>query len=81
LTDLLDFQAYLHVQLGFDAWDDARHDEAANHFTAAINTAVFSSEWVIQPKYEFFVEVRRCNGQENAFQSQLWAFLRSSGGT
>jgi hypothetical protein len=61
LTDFLDFahQAYLHVQLGINALDDARHDEAADRFTAAINTRALSSEWAFESKYEVFVVVRQ----------------------
>lgn len=35
-------EAYLCVQLGLDAMDDARHNEAADHFTAAVNSGAFS---------------------------------------
>ncbi|KAJ8586318.1 hypothetical protein M405DRAFT_361538, partial [Rhizopogon salebrosus TDB-379] len=56
---------------------DARHDEAANHFTSAINTAAFSSE---QPKYEFFVEVfgwdLKCTW-ESINQTRCQALLRA----
>jgi hypothetical protein len=51
-------QAYLHVQLGNHASDDARHNEAANHFTAAVNTSGPSSKLAIHSKYEDFVVVR-----------------------
>ncbi|KAG2744098.1 hypothetical protein P692DRAFT_201794166, partial [Suillus brevipes Sb2] len=37
--------AYLRVQLGIDAFDDAHHDEAADHFTAAVNSSAFSSKF------------------------------------
>ncbi|KAG2738119.1 hypothetical protein P692DRAFT_20759619 [Suillus brevipes Sb2] len=37
-------EAYLRVQLGIDAFDGARHDEAADHFTAAVNSSAFSSK-------------------------------------
>jgi hypothetical protein len=57
---LIDFswQAYLHVQLGINALDDASHNEAADHFTAAINSSAFTSEDPIHLKYEVFVVVR-----------------------
>jgi hypothetical protein len=59
-TDFFDFacQAYLHAQLGINALDDASYNEAANHFTAAINSSAFSSEFAIHLKYEVFVVVR-----------------------
>ncbi|KAG1766605.1 hypothetical protein EV702DRAFT_1282874 [Suillus placidus] len=37
-------ETYLRVQLGINAFDDARHDEAADHFTAAVNSGAFSSK-------------------------------------
>jgi hypothetical protein len=51
-------QAYLHVQLGKQALDDARHDEAANHFTAAVNTSGSLSKLSIHSRYDDFVVVR-----------------------
>ncbi|KAG2051196.1 WD40 repeat-like protein [Suillus hirtellus] len=36
-------ETYLRVQLGIKAFDSAHHDEAANHFTAAVNSDAFSS--------------------------------------
>jgi hypothetical protein len=39
-------QAYLRVQLGINAFDGARHDEAADHFTAAVNSNAFSSKYI-----------------------------------
>jgi hypothetical protein len=38
--------------------DDASHNEAADHFTAAINSSAFSSGHAIHLKYEAFVVVR-----------------------
>jgi hypothetical protein len=57
LTDILDFthKAYLRVQLGDNALDD---NEAAKHFTAAINSGAFSFEQAIPSKYDDFVVVR-----------------------
>ncbi|KAG2747727.1 hypothetical protein P692DRAFT_20835019 [Suillus brevipes Sb2] len=39
-------ETYLRVQLGVDAFDGARHDEAADHFTAAVNSTAFSSKFI-----------------------------------
>ncbi|KAG2345923.1 hypothetical protein BDR05DRAFT_960217 [Suillus weaverae] len=46
-TDLLGcrvVETYLRVQLGINAFNSARHDEAADHFTAAVNSGAFSSK-------------------------------------
>ncbi|KAG2338323.1 hypothetical protein BDR05DRAFT_705075 [Suillus weaverae] len=48
-------QAYLRVQLGIKALDGARHDEAADHFTVAVNTSAFSSRSHIHFMYEDLV--------------------------
>ncbi|KAG2336497.1 hypothetical protein BDR05DRAFT_971015, partial [Suillus weaverae] len=48
-------EAYLHVQVGINASDDARHNEAAGHFIAAVNTINFSSISAIHSKYDIFV--------------------------
>jgi tetratricopeptide (TPR) repeat protein len=48
-------EAYLHVQVGMNALDDARHNEAADHFTSAINTIGFSSKSTICSQYDVFV--------------------------
>ncbi|KAG2335880.1 hypothetical protein BDR05DRAFT_971334 [Suillus weaverae] len=48
-------EAYLHVQLGMNALDDARHHEAAGHFIAAVKTINFSSTSAIHSKYDIFV--------------------------
>ncbi|KAG2147458.1 uncharacterized protein EDB93DRAFT_1147372 [Suillus bovinus] len=37
-------KAYLNVQLGINAFNDARYGEADDHFTTAINTDAFSSK-------------------------------------
>jgi hypothetical protein len=37
-------ETYLRIELGTEALCDARHDEAADHFTAAVNSGAFSSE-------------------------------------
>ncbi|KAG2339568.1 hypothetical protein BDR05DRAFT_1003235 [Suillus weaverae] len=44
--------AYIHVQLGLRALDGARHDKAADHFTAALNTSNLSSNLDIHSMYE-----------------------------
>ncbi|OAX32038.1 WD40 repeat-like protein, partial [Rhizopogon vinicolor AM-OR11-026] len=48
-------KAYLLVQMGINASNDARYSEAADHFTAAISTGVLSSKWEIHSQYEVFV--------------------------
>ncbi|KAG1854595.1 hypothetical protein F4604DRAFT_1932654 [Suillus subluteus] len=48
-------EAYLHVQAGMNALDDARHSEAAGHFTSAVNTIGFSSTSAIHYRYDVFV--------------------------
>ncbi|KAG2338712.1 WD40 repeat-like protein [Suillus weaverae] len=50
-TDLLGcrvVETYLRVQLGINAFDGARHGEAADHFTAAVNSGAFSSKFIPQ---------------------------------
>ncbi|KAG0697842.1 hypothetical protein DFH29DRAFT_1020728, partial [Suillus ampliporus] len=44
-------QAYLCVQLGIYALNGARHDEAADHFAAAVNSGAFSSKSDIHSTY------------------------------
>ncbi|KAG1896237.1 WD40-repeat-containing domain protein [Suillus fuscotomentosus] len=39
-------ETYLRVQLGIKASDDARHDEATEHFTAAVNSTAFSPQYI-----------------------------------
>ncbi|KAJ8592030.1 hypothetical protein M405DRAFT_813388 [Rhizopogon salebrosus TDB-379] len=73
-------QAFLYVQLGTNALEDARHDEAARHFTAAINTGAFSSERTIQSRYEIFVvlfgwDLKSLWGTAN--QKRCYALLRA----
>jgi hypothetical protein len=50
-------QVYLHVQVGINALDNACHNEAADHFTSAVNTIRFSSMSAIHYKYDMFVVV------------------------
>ncbi|KAG2338654.1 WD40 repeat-like protein [Suillus weaverae] len=50
-TDLLGcrvVETYLRVELGTKALGDARHDEAANYFTTAVNSSAFSSKFIPQ---------------------------------
>lgn len=51
-------QAHLHLLLGIHASDNARHDKAADHFTAAINASDFSTKFDIDFRYDYFVVVR-----------------------
>ncbi|KAG2048147.1 WD40 repeat-like protein [Suillus hirtellus] len=39
-------ETYLRVQLGIKAFDSAHHDEAADHFTATVNSDAFSSKYI-----------------------------------
>ncbi|KAG2053269.1 WD40 repeat-like protein [Suillus hirtellus] len=39
-------ETYLRVQLGIKSFDSARHDEAAGHFTAAVNSDAFLSKYI-----------------------------------
>ncbi|KAG2335872.1 hypothetical protein BDR05DRAFT_971370 [Suillus weaverae] len=48
-------EAYLHVQMGINALDDARRNEAAGHFIAAVNAINFPSTSAIHSKYDIFV--------------------------
>ncbi|KAG2335859.1 hypothetical protein BDR05DRAFT_205929, partial [Suillus weaverae] len=50
-------EAYLHVQLGIKALDGARHDEAADHFTAALSSSNLSSKSDIHEIYEDLVVI------------------------
>jgi len=74
-------QAYLLVQMGINASNDARHSEAADHFTAAISTGVLSSKWEIHSQYEVFVVVCSYDSTQNAFHAQLRALCSSLDGT
>ena len=51
-------QAYLRVQLGINALDGARYEEATDHFTSAVKNSPFPSESAIHSKYEDFAVVR-----------------------
>jgi len=64
------------------ALNDARHDEAADHFTDAINSGILSDERLIDPEYEIFVIV--ClypSNKHGTFDTQLWTFYSCLGGT
>ncbi|KAG1854738.1 hypothetical protein C8R48DRAFT_776634 [Suillus tomentosus] len=41
-------ETYLPIQLGINALDGACHDEAADHFTATVNSTAFSSKFIHQ---------------------------------
>ena len=51
-------EVYLHIQLGNNALDRACPTEAADHFTAAVNTGNFLSKSASDSKYDEFVVVR-----------------------
>ena len=74
-------QAYLHVQLGTIALDGERHDDAADHFTAAVNTGALSSNSTIHYIYEDLVVVCRYDASENTFRAHLHALCSCLGGT
>ncbi|KAG2149068.1 uncharacterized protein EDB93DRAFT_358436 [Suillus bovinus] len=48
-------EAYLHVQLGINASNGTRHDEAADHFAAAVNGGTCWSKSVLRSQYVDFV--------------------------
>jgi tetratricopeptide (TPR) repeat protein len=48
-------EAYLHVQVGMNALDDARYNEATNHLTSAVKAIRFSSMSAIHSQYDVFV--------------------------
>jgi hypothetical protein len=51
-------QAYIRVQLGINAVNDARHNHAADHFSAAVKSSGLSSISAIDHVCEDFVVVR-----------------------
>jgi hypothetical protein len=51
-------QAYLRVQLEIVAFENTHHNEAAGHFSDAINTIAVFSKSAIHPKFEVFSMVR-----------------------
>ncbi|KAG1790421.1 uncharacterized protein HD556DRAFT_1446150 [Suillus plorans] len=73
-------EAYLCVQLGLKALDDARHDEAADHFTAALNSDALSSESDIHDIYEDLVVLFGWDLKSlwrTAHQKNCYALLRA----
>ncbi|KAG2365171.1 hypothetical protein BDR07DRAFT_1481719 [Suillus spraguei] len=71
-------QAYLRVQLGIKAFDSARHDEAAEHITTAVNCSALSSESDIHHIYEDLVVLFGWNLKSlwlTAHQKRCDAFL------
>jgi hypothetical protein len=48
-------KTYLRVQLGTKALDGAHYDDAADHFTAAVNSDVFSSKGIHETFGEFTI--------------------------
>ena len=74
-------QVYLRIQLGIEALNDARHNEAADHFTFAVSSGVLSNGEVIHSEYEIFVIVRSYRSTPNVFRAQLWTLYSYLGGT
>ncbi|OAX35521.1 hypothetical protein K503DRAFT_364265 [Rhizopogon vinicolor AM-OR11-026] len=73
-------QAYLRVQQGINAFDDARYNEAVDHFTAAINSGAFSSDQAIHLKYDIFVVLfgwDLASLWQTANQKRCYALLRT----
>ncbi|OAX39463.1 WD40 repeat-like protein [Rhizopogon vinicolor AM-OR11-026] len=73
-------EVYLHIQLGNDALDRACPTEAADHFTAAVNTGTFLSKSAIHSKYEEFVVLFGCDFTslwQTANQKRCHALLRA----
>jgi hypothetical protein len=54
----LPHKTYLRIELGTKASGDARHDEAADHFTTAVNAGALSSKFIHQI-YEELIMVRQ----------------------
>ncbi|KAG0703056.1 hypothetical protein DFH29DRAFT_998842 [Suillus ampliporus] len=72
-------EAYLCIQVGLNALDGARYDEAAGHFTAAVKNSAFSSKLAIHSKYEDFVVLFGWNLKslwQTANQNRCLALLR-----
>jgi len=59
--------------MGINALDDARYNEAADHFTAAIDNGILPNEQVIHSKYEIFIIVRSYDSTGNDFHVQACA--------
>jgi hypothetical protein len=52
---------HAHGQLGINALNGTRHDEAVDHFVAAVNGGACWFKLALQSQYKDFVVVRRCN--------------------
>jgi len=75
-------KVYLRIQLGIKAFNDARHNEAVEQFTAAINSSVLSNEGLNYSDYDIFVIVRSYSfNKHDRFHTQLWSLYSCSGGT
>jgi len=75
------YQVYLRIQLGIEALNDARHNEAVDYFTFAVSSDVLSNGLVIHPEYEIFVIVRLYRSTPNVFHAQLRTLYSYLGGT
>ncbi|KAG2105530.1 uncharacterized protein F5147DRAFT_805761 [Suillus discolor] len=71
--------AYLHVQLGIKTLDGARHDEAADYFTAALNRRDLSSKSNIHEIYEDLVVEYICPSEaEDVIRRAVWIELSNA---
>ncbi|KAG1752319.1 WD40-repeat-containing domain protein [Suillus paluster] len=73
-------EAYLRVQLGTSAMDAALHDEAADHFTTAVNAGASFAQSDIHSMYEDFVVLFGWNLKslwQTANQKRCQALLRA----
>ncbi|KAG1732343.1 hypothetical protein EDB19DRAFT_1912066 [Suillus lakei] len=79
-TACLIVEAYLRVELGNDAMNDVYHNDAADHFTAAVNSNALSSTSTIHPMYKDFVVLfgwDLTSLWQNAHQKRCDALLRA----
>jgi hypothetical protein len=73
-------EAYLRVQLGNIALDGARHNEAVQHFTAAVNASTFFYKTPIHVIYDEFVALLGWDLKSlwhTANQQQCYALFRA----
>jgi hypothetical protein len=73
-------EAYLRVQLGNIALDGARHNEAVEHFTAAVNASTFFYKTPIHVIYDEFVALLGWDLKSlwhTANQQQCYALFRA----
>ncbi|KAG2142890.1 uncharacterized protein EDB93DRAFT_598081 [Suillus bovinus] len=73
-------EAYLRIQLGLKALDGTRHNEAAEHFTAALNSNALSSKSGVHDIYEDLVVLFGWNLKSlwlTAHQKRCDALLRA----